>query len=519
MGTGRHRRDRTLLTAPIFNGALGRACKGLREARRRHDAHRPSRIPMSPLPFILAPVSLRRIDQKTGIAEDVHADDHVVSHVLPIGDGDRDLEFPAGDHDPGIDDVSFFRFVRRGRPNADAVEHGPETRTRRQIRVEAGPSRARVNPRQHADIALAAAEGDLFDDADGRPFLSLPPLGDHGVHRQLPSSRSIAIPQYSLNRAILRLDTFFSREPHRFLPRVQEPSMKIGVISKKPSYWSTKAILKSIREHGHEPDFVKTDEVRLVVAGTDDAVFNSKSLRSYDVLIPRIGRSMTDFGKMLLRQLELMGIRTTLASDGLITARNKFLALQSLRQAHIPIPRSILLASRPNFMEAAHLVRYPAILKILSGTQGIGVMRVKSLEETASIVDTLKFFGEVVCLQEYIPNPGVDIRALVVGDRVVGSMKRVAAHNEWRANIHLGAKGVAIELSDHAKDVAVRASKAVGLEISGVDMIFRGDTPYVLEVNASPGFRGLLDATGVNAADAIVEYAVEKVKAGEPKRP
>ena len=228
---------------------------------------------------------------------------------------------------------------------------------------------------------------------------------------------------------------------------------------------------------------------------------------------------MTDFGKMLLRQLELMGIRTTLTSDGLITARNKFLALQSLRQADIPIPRSILLASRPNLMEAAHLVHYPAVLKILSGTQGIGVMRVKSIEETASIVDTLKFFGEVMCLQEYIPNPGVDIRALVVGDRVVGSMKRVAAHNEWRANIHLGAKGIAMELDDHAKQVAVRASKAVGLEISGVDMIFRGDTPYVLEVNASPGFRGLLEATGINAADAMVEYAVEKVKGGSPKRP
>jgi len=293
--------------------------------------------------------------------------------------------------------------------------------------------------------------------------------------------------------------------------------MKIGVISKKPSYWSTQALLKSIEEHGHEPTLIKTDEVRLVVAGTDDATFAGASLREQDVIIPRIGRSMTDFGKMLLRQLELMGLSTTLSSDGLITARNKFLALQSLRQAGIPIPRSILLASRPNFMEAAHLVRYPAVLKILSGTQGIGVMRVKSLEETASIVETLKFFGEVVCLQEYIPNPGVDIRALVVGDRVIGSMKRIAAHNEWRANIHLGAKGVPIELDDHAKSIAVRASKAVGLEISGVDMIFRGTTPYVLEVNASPGFRGLLDAIGVNAADAMVEYAVEKAKAGEPE--
>src|SRR5256712_1897957 len=186
---------------------------------------------------------------------------------------------------------------------------------------------------------------------------------------------------------------------------------------------------------------------------------------------------MTDFGKMLLRQLELMGIRTTLASDGLITARNKFLALQSLRQANIPIPRSILLASRPNFVEAAHLVRYPAILKILSGTQGIGVMRVKSLEETASIVDTLKFFGEVVCLQEYIPNPGVDIRVFVVGDRVVGSMKRVAQVNEWRADNYPRAESGAIELSGAAEQIAGRAAKAGGLEISGGDMIFRGDTP------------------------------------------
>src|SRR3989441_4969615 len=265
--------------------------------------------------------------------------------------------------------------------------------------------------------------------------------------------------------------------------------MKIGVISKKPSYWSTKAILKSIREHGHEPEFVKTDEVRLVVAGTDDAVFNSKSLRSYDVLIPRIGRSMTDFGKMLLRQLELMGIRTTLSSDGLITARNKFLALQSLRQAHIPIPRSILLASRPNFMEAAHLVRYPAVLKILSGTQGIGVMRVKSLEETASIVDTLKFFGEVVCLQEYIPNPGVDIRALVVGDRVVGSMKRVAAHNEWRAENHPPAKNGALGMSGHAQGEAGRGAEGGGRGRSGAGKMFPRAPPPRPPGHARPPVR------------------------------
>jgi len=290
-------------------------------------------------------------------------------------------------------------------------------------------------------------------------------------------------------------------------------SLQIGVISKRPTFWSTTTLLAAIRDRGHAAAFVQTDHVRLVVAGKEEALYRGKSLREQDVLIPRIGRSMTEFGKMLLRQLELMGVPTTLSSEGLITARNKFLALQALREAGVPVPRSVLLGSRPDFMEAAQLIPFPAILKILSGTQGIGVMRVKDLDETASIVDTLQFFGEAVLLQEYIPNPGVDIRAFVVGDRVVGSMKRIARANEWRANIHLGAKGVAVELDDVTKEVAVKASRAVGLEISGVDMIFRGDAPYVLEVNASPGFRGLLQATGVNAADAIVDYAVEKAGA------
>ena len=290
--------------------------------------------------------------------------------------------------------------------------------------------------------------------------------------------------------------------------------MKIGVISKKNGYWSTRQLLQSVERHGHVPSYIRTEAVRLVVAGQEDAQFNGSSIRDHTIFIPRIGRSLTDFGKMLLRQLELMGMMTTLSSEALITARNKFLALQSLREAKVPIPRSMLLASRPDIVEAAHFVHYPAILKILSGTQGIGVMRVKSFEETAAIVDTMKSFGEVMLLQEYIPNPGIDIRAFVVGDEVIGSMKRVAQLHEWRSNIHLGAKGMPIELDDGAKAIAVRASKAVGLEVSGVDMIMRGDEPVVLEVNASPGFRGLLEATKVNAADAMVEYAIEKAERG-----
>jgi ribosomal protein S6--L-glutamate ligase len=290
--------------------------------------------------------------------------------------------------------------------------------------------------------------------------------------------------------------------------------MRIGVISKKEGYWSTRRILKTIAARHHEPRYVKTDEVRLVVGDPPDAIQNGESLRDAAVYVPRIGRSMTNFATMLLRHLEIMHLPTTMGGQALLTARNKFLALQALHEAGVPVPRTVLLASRPSASEARTFVPYPAVLKTLSGTQGIGVMRVKDVDETASIVDTLNMFGEVVCLQEYIPNPGIDIRAFVVGDEVVASMKRVAPHTEWRANIHLGAKGHKVELSDDTKAVAVRASRAVGLEISGVDLIMSGDKPYVLEVNASPGFRGLLEATGVDASKAIVDYAVEKAKAG-----
>lgn len=288
--------------------------------------------------------------------------------------------------------------------------------------------------------------------------------------------------------------------------------MRVAVISRNDRFWSTKMLLKAAKAKGHTPTFLRSDRIRLVVGTPADAVHDGRSLRDYDVFIPRIGRSMTNFGKMLLRQLEIMGLPATLSDEALIVARNKFLALQALHEARVPVPRTVLLASRPTPMEAKALVPYPAVLKILSGTQGIGVMRVRDQDETASIVDTLNMFGEVVCLQEFIPNPGIDIRAFVIGDRVIASMKRVAPLWEWRANIHLGAKGLPVELDDHSKEVAVRASRAVGLEISGVDMIMSRGESYVLEVNASPGFRGLLQATGVNAADAIVDYAVGKAR-------
>src|SRR5256712_14018775 len=157
-----------------------------------------SRISVSPLPLVLASVALRRIHEKPGLPQDTHAHDDGISHTFPIGDRHSDIELSPRDHHAGVHDVSFFRLVRRGRANADSIKDGTEARPRREVRVQAGPSRAGIDPRQHPDVALAPAEGDLLDDANARAFRSLPPLGDHGVHRQLPSlyrdtSRGIAL--------------------------------------------------------------------------------------------------------------------------------------------------------------------------------------------------------------------------------------------------------------------------------------------------------------------------------------
>lgn len=288
--------------------------------------------------------------------------------------------------------------------------------------------------------------------------------------------------------------------------------MRIGVLSRNEKYWSTRQLLHAVAAAGHDPVYITTSDVRLRVGAGFHATCNDIDLGGLDVLIPRIGRSVTELGFAILRHMEKMGIPTTMSAGALLTARNKFLALQALQEVGVPLPRTVLLASRMDAEEALRLLPFPAVLKLLTGTQGMGVLRVKEASEAAAIIDTLHVLHQTIVIQEFIPNPGVDIRALVVGDEVVGSMKRVAAVHEWRTNIHLGAKPMAYDLLEGAADIAVKATRATGLEIAGVDMVYRGEEPCVLEVNACPGFRGLREATHVDGAKHMVEYAIDKAR-------
>jgi ribosomal protein S6--L-glutamate ligase len=289
--------------------------------------------------------------------------------------------------------------------------------------------------------------------------------------------------------------------------------MKIGILSKNSEFWATTQIIEAVKKKGSEPIYLHTPRIHLTLEGNKaDAICENRSLSDLDVAIPRIGRSLTQLGLMLLKHFQLMQIPTTLTIGGLLTARNKYLALQALHAAGIRIPESILIASRNRSEDLMEYLPPPIVLKLLTGTQGIGVMRVRDLKEAGPIIDTLSELDQMICLQKYMPNPGEDIRVFVTGGEVVAAMKRRAAAHEWRSNIHIGGQGIAHKVTNEESEISIKAAEAVGVEIAGVDLISVEDKPYVIEVNASPGFRGLLSATGINAAENIVDYAVSKAK-------
>jgi ribosomal protein S6--L-glutamate ligase len=278
-------------------------------------------------------------------------------------------------------------------------------------------------------------------------------------------------------------------------------------------YWTTKKIIQAGRLMGHKTEFYRTGDVQLRVDDVHfDAFHGARSFRETDVVIPRIGRSLTDFGILLLNHLALMGVPTTLSAAGLATARNKFATMQKLRAAGLRIPESFLVASKIKAGDVIEQTPPPLILKLLSGTQGVGVMKVEKVSDVGPIIDTLVELKQLILIQSYVPNPGEDVRMLVVGGQVVGAMVRKAGPTEWRSNIHLGGRGIPYRNTEAEGEMAVKAAESVGLEIAGVDMIMANDGPYLIEVNASPGFKGLMKATDVDVPGRMIDYAAGKVK-------
>lgn len=291
--------------------------------------------------------------------------------------------------------------------------------------------------------------------------------------------------------------------------------MHITIFSRGPTLYSTQRLVEAGRLRGHQTKVIDHACCCPSLHGDKTALLlNGKPLKLPEVAIPRIGANITARGAAVIRQLDTLGIPHTMDVQALLLARDKMASLQVLATHDIPIPRTVLCFSVREVRTAAmRMDRFPIVIKLLESTHGVGVALARSLYELERVAEGFLHLQDRVLLQEYIEeSDGRDIRALVVGNRVVAAMERKAMEGEFRANIHRGASATAVQLSGEDKDLCLRAAAALGVEVAGVDLIPSKRGPLLMEINASPGLEGIETATKVDIAGAIIEYAVNKAQ-------
>jgi ribosomal protein S6--L-glutamate ligase len=289
----------------------------------------------------------------------------------------------------------------------------------------------------------------------------------------------------------------------------------LAVLSRKKSLYSTRRLLEAAKKQGFSTRILDVLRCNLYLeAGNPRLFYKGRELKQLSVVLPRIGASVTSAGLSVVRQLEALGVPMVNGSSSIAKSRDKLAALQQLATAGVRIPRTVLARGGGDVKElVAQVGGLPAILKLLQGTQGVGVMIAHSEAEVTSILGTLWDLGQEILLQEFIAeSKGRDLRALVVGERVVGAMRREAKRGDFRSNLHRGGAGTAVELPREYAEAAVRAAQVLGLDVAGVDLLESKAGPTVLELNSSPGFEGLEKATGLDIASEIVSEAARKAE-------
>lgn len=285
---------------------------------------------------------------------------------------------------------------------------------------------------------------------------------------------------------------------------------RLVLLSRKRSLYSTSRLIEAVRALGHRPVVLDTLRCELILSREGPRMsYRGVAISDVDVVIPRIGASITAYGVAVVNHLSTMGIPVVNDAPSIVRSRDKLRCLQMLAGAGIDIPRTVMARHGANVPRLVEQVGgLPAIIKVLKGTQGVGVMLATSMAEVQTIVETFGQLGEEIFIQEFIAeSKGRDVRALVVGGKVVGAMRRTARKGEFRSNLHRGGAGKLLKLpADYAR-VALQAARTVGLTIAGVDMLESKSGPKVMELNSSPGFEGLEKATGRDIAGAMVEHA------------
>ena len=284
--------------------------------------------------------------------------------------------------------------------------------------------------------------------------------------------------------------------------------MKIAILSRGRTLYSTRRLAEAGRKRKHDVRIV--DPNRCTISMTDGRLATDRdglSFEGYDCVIPRVGGGSSSWGLTLLRQLELQGIKVLNSAFGTMVAADKVRALQELAAAGVRTPHTLQTKNAEDLPSLIEQVGGPpAILKLLKGTQGVGVIKVDTVESAVSALEAFWSLREDVLVQEFVAeSTGVDIRAFVVDGRIVGAMQRTAGEGEFRANVHRGGTTCKVDLDQEVHDIALRAAKAFDLKVAGVDILPSSRGPLVIEVNASPGLEGIEGATGRDIAKDIIK--------------
>ncbi|UUW90741.1 30S ribosomal protein S6--L-glutamate ligase [Pimelobacter simplex] len=290
--------------------------------------------------------------------------------------------------------------------------------------------------------------------------------------------------------------------------------MKLAILSRAPRSYSTQRLRTAALDRGHQVKVLNTLRFSIDLSGDEpDLQFRGKQLSDYDAVLPRIGNSITYFGTAVVRQFEQMDVYTPNTANGIANSRDKLRATQILSRHGIGMPATTFVRDRADVIPAIERVGgAPVVIKLLEGTQGIGVILAPSIKVAEAIIETLQSTKQQVLIQRFVKeSKGRDVRALVVGDRVVAAMRRVAQGDEFRSNVHRGGSVERVDLDPEYEQIAVRAAQIMGLKVAGVDMLEANDGPLVMEVNSSPGLEGIESATKLDVAGAIIDYIDNQV--------
>ncbi len=296
--------------------------------------------------------------------------------------------------------------------------------------------------------------------------------------------------------------------------------MKIAMLARNPELYSHRRLTEAAEERGHELDIISTLRCYMNIASRRPEIYyNGEKLPTYDAVIPRIGASVTFYGLAVLRQFEMMGVYPLNESVAIGRSRDKLRSMQILARDGIGLPVTTFAHDPKQTEEVVRLAGgAPLVVKLLEGTQGIGVVLADTDRSAKSVIEAFRGVNVNILVHEFIKEAGgSDIRVLVLGCKVVASMKRTGAEGEFRSNLHRGGSAQTVKISPEERSTAVRAARALGLNFCGVDMLRANHGAVIMEVNSSPGLEGVENATGIDIAGKVIDFLEKEAKPGKTK--